>query len=422
MRVSSLGSSRLGGLSIPPELCARCKGYKRLCGLPRCPILESFRAQVSVYVKLKGPHVSGSTPPSILVGEYGYPRVGVYYMVPVEVFGDKARFYEDPVGWVKAGLGVGDIIRLRSELLSARLELHVDKPEWLYESEVGLAGVSERPVDSEAELERIPVPTLRFDGITKPVGPRAPARRIRISSNPKLNPAVNRIIGEDLKASEAIMELYEAGVDVYTIQRVLSLGLVGKRFRRRLVPTRWSITAVDDTISRLLRARLRDRGEVTETRVYYNEYLGNRFLVIVKPGPGAFEWIEIWQPRSFWVRDAIKPILWKVEENPLGEATAMDGGFSAARLAVLEALRSVGRRGDVVIIREITPAYYAPLGNWHIRETVRGALEKQPIAVNPTMRELREIVERRINYDPRSLLSQVKLLRRGVTLEDYMRA
>jgi hypothetical protein len=407
-------------LRIPPELCTRCKGYKRLCGLPRCPILESFRAQVSVYLKLRGLTASGSTPPSMLVGEYGYPRVNVYYMIPVDVYGESSRIYEDPVAWATRRLGLDDIVRLRSELLSARLEMPVHEPERLYESEVGLAGVSEKPVDSEAELEKAPIPNLRFDGVTKPLGPRAPARRIRVSSNPKLNPVVEKVIHDDVDAMSSVEELYKSGVDIYTIQRLLSLGFLGKRFRRRLVPTRWAITAVDDMVSRVLRRELRGRPEVQDTRVHYNEYLGNRFLIVVKPGPGAFEWIEVWQPRSLWVRETSNPVVWRVEENALGETTAVDGGFSAARLAVLEALAEEGRRGDVIIVREVTPAYYAPVGNWHIRETVRRAVKLKPIAVNPTRRELLEILVEHVNYNPQSLLSKSKLLKPPITLNEFL--
>ncbi len=407
-------------MSIPAELCTRCKGYKRLCKLPKCPILESFRIQVGVYLKLKGLNVSGSTPPSMLVGEHGYPKVNVYYMIPVEVYGDNARIYEDPVTWADRRLGVDDLIRFRSELLSARLQIPVSKPEKLYESEIGLAVISERPVDSEAELEKAPIPNLRFDGVTKPLGPRAPAKRIKVSSNPKLNPNVERIIYEDLNAVNSVEELYKSGVDIYTIQRLLSIGFLGKRFRRRLVPTRWSITAIDDMISRMLRRELKGKPELVDTRVYYNEYVGNKFLVIVKPGPGNFEWIEIWQPRSFWVREISKPIIWKVEENSLGEASAMDGGFSAARLAILESLYREGRRGDVIIVREITPAYYVPLGNWHIRETVRRAMTIKPIAINPTEKELQEILEKRINYNPEGILSRTRLMKNKKNLTSYL--
>jgi hypothetical protein len=172
--------------------------------------------------------------------------------------------------------------------------------------------------------------------------------------------------------------------------------------------------------SRVLRRELRSKPEVQDTRVYYNEYLGNRFLIVVKPGPGAFEWIEVWQPRSLWVRETSNPVVWRVEENALGETTAVDGGFSAARLAVLEALAEEGRRGDVIIVREVTPAYYAPVGNWHIRETVRRAVKLKPIAVNPTRRELLEILVEHVNYNPQSLLSKSKLLKPPITLNEFL--
>lgn len=405
-------------MSIPPELCARCKGYKRLCKLPRCPILESFQAQVRTYMRLRGLDAHGSTPPSILVGEFGYPKVKIYYMVPVGVFGDNARLYEDPVGWSIRGESLANIIKFRSELLSGEVQVSIDKPEILYEKEFGLAGLSVDPVDSEVKLAKPPIPTLRFDGLTKPLGPRAPANTTKITSNPKIPLQVEKIIWDDLKAVEAIRDLYFNNVDIYTIQRLLSLGFLGRIHRRRIVPTRWSITAVDDTISRILRSKLRGRPEVQESELYYNEYLGNRFLILVKPGPGRFEWIEIWQPRSFWVRSSSKPIIWRVEENTRGEATAMDGGFSAARLAVLEVLSRVNRIGDTIIIREITPGYYAPVGNWHIRETVRRALAK-PIAKNITIKELKDVIKTKIDYNPEDLISRIRLLRNEVKLTDY---
>ncbi|MEM0365442.1 MAG: Nre family DNA repair protein [Acidilobaceae archaeon] len=405
-------------MSIPPELCARCKGFKRLCKLPRCPILESFQAQVRTYMRLRGLDAHGSTPPSILVGEFGYPKVKIYYMVPVGVFGDNARLYEDPVGWSIRGESLANIIKFRSELLSGEVQVSIDKPEILYEKEFGLAGLSVDPVDSEVKLAKPPIPTLRFDGLTKPLGPRAPANTIKITSNPKIPLQVEKIIWDDLKAVEAIRDLYFNNVDIYTIQRLLSLGFLGRIHRRRIVPTRWSITAVDDTISRILRSKLRGRPEVQESELYYNEYLGNRFLILVKPGPGRFEWIEIWQPRSFWVRSSSKPIIWRVEENTRGEATAMDGGFSAARLAVLEVLSRVDRIGDTIIIREITPGYYAPVGNWHIRETVRRALAK-PIAKNITIKELKDVIKTKIDYNHEDLISRIRLLRNEVKLTDY---
>ena len=363
---------------IPPELCARCKGYKRLCGLPRCPILEAFRSQVKAALKTSAGEVMGATPPSAIVGEHGYPRVGVYYMIPPGEKGDKAWYHDAPVEWSRRRESLPRIIALRSTMVSAVVKVDARKPERLYELEITPAALSSRPVDSEAELAKPPTPRLVFDGISKPAGPSSPARRIRVVGSPKLYRRVESFIWDDVKASDAIVELYKAGVDVYTIQRALSLGALGRLRWRRLVPSRWAITAVDDVLSSWLRSRLRGRDTIDGVEVYKAEYLGNRFVVILYPGSGHFEWVEAWHPATLWTRSASRVLTWRVHEDPLGRRTADDGGFSAARLSVLEHLASRGRVADVIVLREILPSYYAPVGNWHIRETVRRALSGTP--------------------------------------------
>lgn len=404
---------------IPPELCARCKGYKRLCGLPSCPILERFHGQVSSSLRVRGLEVQGSTPPSVLVGEWGYPRVGVYLMIPPGLHGEEAGYMDAPARWRASGESLQGIIRLRSGLISARLGADARDPFTLYEREIALASISSRPTDAEALLSRPPLPRLRFDGVTKPLGPAAPARRVRVTGSPRVPARAERALWDDSPAGEAVWELYRWGVDPYTIQRMLSLGLLGRLRRRRLVPTRWAITAVDDQLSMGLRARLRGRGEVGEALVFHDEYLGNRFTIVVLPGPGSFEWVEAWHPMAFWTRGARSPIVFRLEEDPLGRASSRDGGFSAARLAVLEELERLGARGDVVIFREITPAYYAPVGNWHIRETVRTAMRKGPVMRAPTRGELEGFIEERHSVSPRLLYSASRRLRGRRTLEDY---
>ncbi len=408
---------------IPPELCTRCKGYKLLCGLPRCPILDRFRSQIHAVNLVRGSSLEGETPPSLLVGEYGYPRVSIHYMIPPGARGEEAAYHEAPGKWSERREPLSRIIDLRSRMVSATFKARVDDPWKLYELEVSLAAASERPVDSEAELAKPPSPRLVFDGISKPVGPSAPARRVRVASNPRIPRPLDKAIWDDEVASRMIVDLYRRGVDLYMIQRSLSLGLLGRRRHRRLVPTRWAITAVDDTISRHLRQVIRSYREVSSTEVYYGEYLGNRFLIVIKPGPGSFEWIEAWHPSGVWTRGAGGVTYWRLLEDPLGRSEARDGGFSAARLPVLEYLASRGVRGDVVIIREILPTYYAPVGNWHIRETVGRALQSGPVLRDPSGDELRDVVARRLSIPAGEIASRSLLLglgRRMARITDFM--
>jgi len=402
---------------VPPELCARCKGYKRLCGLPRCPILEVFRGQVYASTRIQGTQVEGATPPGVLVGESGYPRVRVYYMVPPGMYGEDAYYRDAPSLWAARREPLAQIIRLRSELVSATIRAEARDPYTLYTREIGLASISEKPVDSEAILAKPPVARLRFDGISKPRGPSAPAKKIHVSGDPSLPRPVEKAIWDDALAEEAVWELYRAGVPVYTIQRMMSLGFLGRLRRRRLVPTRWAITAVDEILSRRLRGELRGAPTIDKPELYYGEYLGNRFLIVLLPGPGTFEWVEAWKPSTVWTKRAARTIVVRVEEDPLGRATAEDGGFSAAKLPVLEHLYARGRTADAVILREITPSYYAPVGNWHIRETVAQALARGPLAVAEDEAEARRLAEKILSSrggDPDPLLGASRLLpRRG---------
>ncbi len=407
---------------IPASLCVRCKGYKRLCGLPRCPILERFQAQTLAATRIQGRELGGLTPPGAVVGEHGYPRVRVYYAIPPTRDPADAAYREAPREWASRRVPLRRIIELRASTPTAAFEAQVTDPWKLYESELTPAALSLRPVDSEARLARPPVPRLRFDGITKPVGPTAPAERIAVTGSPSLPRKLESLIWDDAKAIDAVRELYLSGVDVYTIQRAMSLGALGSLKRRRLVPTRWAITAVDDILAGILRERLKGRPWIEGVEVYRAEYLGNRFTVILHPGPGRFEWVEAWHPRGLWTSTARDPMVWRVAEDDRGKATAVDGGFSAARTAILEALAKRGRRADVVIIREITPAYYAPVGNWHIREAVRMAMERDPLRMD-SLEEAVAYALSLLEADPRKVASKSPTLRgvRQTKITDYMK-
>jgi hypothetical protein len=54
------------------------------------------------------------------------------------------------------------------------------------------------------------------------------------------------------------------------------------------------------------------------------------------------------------------------------------GGYYAARLPVLEKLKSIRKQAAVFAIREITPDYWAPLGVWVVREAARNTLSTEP--------------------------------------------
>ena len=368
------------------NICVKCQGRKLLCGLPRCPIKDRISAFKIALSKAAKAEIFGSSPPAAVVGEYGWPQVTVYVGEPPEVFGEEARRYEDPrLLW---GLPLEEIAKLRSYVTFG---VKRAKTPWEL-GELPYVAVSARPVDVEMKLAKPPSTQVRFDLREKPMGPRAPLERARVVENPVVPRQLDRLILEDVGAGEAVVELYSKGVDLYIIQRAFALGLLGARHRRRLVPSRWSITAVDVTVGNWLSSRVRNLPEVPQTLYGYSEYLDNRYLVAVVPGPLRFVYLERWQ-----AGDRVAEIL--VREDVRGVRSTMDGGFEAARVAVLEKLTTVGRRGSVGIVRRIGEGYYASVGNWQIRETLR-RVELRPID------EEYGLYVKRVGADPLRLLGR----------------
>ncbi len=413
------------GNRIPPTLCTRCKGYKRLCGLHICPILAKFRSQVLGANRVSSREVEGSTPPSILVGEKNYPRVPVILYTPPGIHGEAARRYDDPENWHASRTPLAKIIEYRSYLVGGIMRIHVKSPWRLYEQEVAPAATSTRPVETETLLARKPEPILRFDGLLAPHGPSAPANRVRVAGDPKPPRKLEKLVWDDAPAAEATIELYRSGVDYYTILTAFSLGMLGRLRNRRLVPTRWAITAVDDIVGDWLLEHVKRYKPLDKYKVYRASYLGNTFTILLAPGAYRAEMIEIWYPLTPWTPTASRPTIVYIDEDNRGRVTPLDGGYMAARLPVLEKLYSEQRQATVLIVREVTRDYYAPVGNWHIRETVREALSRQPVAEAQSLEEAITALLRHTKdkyWASRALASSrlLKLLRTQTSLDAFL--
>ncbi|MEM3291232.1 MAG: Nre family DNA repair protein [Saccharolobus sp.] len=361
---------------IPAELCIKCKGHKYLCGLSYCPIMERFRSIVSTLQRVKTDNISkyveGSTPPSAIVGEANYPKVSLILNIPPAIYGEEARKFENIKDWW-GKLSLGDIIKLRSSLVSSITRVEVNRAIDYYNTEIPLSVVSYNPVTSEAKLKSIEA-KLKFDGLVLPRGPGGQAEEIKVIDNPKIPAKLDKLIFDDIKAYQAVLELYRSNIDYYKIINALSLGLLGIKKNRKFVPTRWAITAVDSTIGKYLYEKIVNYNEVNKIEVYYGAYLGNYFYIILYPSKYNSTWIEIWHPLSLWSKELT---ISELRENFWGDYDYMDGGYMAARLSILEHLEKIKRQAGIIIVREITEEYYAPVGNWHIRETVRAAMQNK---------------------------------------------
>jgi hypothetical protein len=350
-----------------------------LCGRPRCPIQSRINAMRPLTSEISKTSLFGASPPAVFVGRWGYPQVSVGPMVP-PARGEEARILDDPGNWY--GKGIEEVIDMRSRLVrsnfraNVRAARHSDRLLSLTQE----LAMSSNPVDTEVWLKKPPSLRIRYDGVLSPMGPSGIIRDARLSENPSVSRDVEYVVSDyDLLASDALRELHTRGIDVYQTARLMTAGLLGVKKDRKLVPTRWAITAVDSNVSDHLSSEVTGYQELSEVLLFSAEYLGNHFEILLLPGSYSFELIEMWLPRSVWVGSGPAQVVADYEDwRPKSEYSPLGGGYYATRLAALEHLRRIRRQARVLAIREISPEYWAPLGVWVVRETARRALSMPP--------------------------------------------
>jgi len=328
--------------------------------------------------------IFGSTAPSIFVGQSSYPNVSAGVLAPVAET-DRAEAFETSGEWYRQGYTIDDVFQARTNLLNSNQRTDVKNVHDAWDGFLGVqreVAIADRPVDVEVGLDGRPEIDLDVgpDDVATPTGPRARATGAELAENPHVPRPVEYVLSDDdWNAEGAMTYLYERGLDVYDVNSVLSAGALGRGDQRRLVPTRWSITAVDDTVGKYLRGRIRNAPGVDETRVFYNEYLDNRYWVVLAPGDWEFELVEMKAGGSVWNPEGRGYRLSSAHENSRGRSGYVEetaGAYYAARLGVLEHLADLDRQAKVIVLRHVTEDYWGPAGVWQVRESVRNAFSE----------------------------------------------
>ena len=386
------------------NICLRCKGSRLLCGKPTCPILLKKSVMKSlvpfeINKTQRNVEIFGASPPGFFVGHFNYPNVRIGPLVPFQDFKldidlKDSSILDTPELWF--GKELVDVVKYRSSLVRNNFKTHVSlgkvkrkatpslEIQRLLDSSQQLA-MAASPVDTETKLDKLNF-RLMLDDHAPPLGPSGITKSIKITENVKVHPKVEYCVSDtDLKAADAVSEylFFKGHVPQSTIKRVFSAGLLGKKENRRLVPTRWSITAVDDIISKALIEEIKKFPEINEYQIFQSSYLDNHFKILLFPGKFLYEMNEVWAPNTLWNvslsgdNRRLKPQIMTDYEFYQGRknyASNITGAYYAARKEVVEYLYKIGRQARVLIFREVRGGYVVPLGVWVIRETVKNAM------------------------------------------------
>ncbi|MDQ6667754.1 MAG: hypothetical protein M3Y53_05950 [Thermoproteota archaeon] len=315
--------------------------------------------------------LSGATPPSVFVGRYGYPKVKVGPMLP-PLHGD-TTILDKPEMWL--GKSIEEIVSYRLSLVRGVSNIDIHSTSGKYIESLQELVMTSKSVESEATFEKTPITVtgMALDTDSAPFGPIAPLKTFKTLSSLSVDQRLENVYyDKDLRAAEGIVNLYQGGVEVSRICRILSMGMLGLQKNRRLVPTKWSISATDDVISASLIKEIETFQTIGFFEVYKFTHLSNYYSVILIPDDiWSFEMQEAWYDNNGNLGVGID----FENANGLDHYPSIAGAYFAARLGVAEHLFKRRHKAAALILREIRPEYVMPLGVWQIREGIRKALD-----------------------------------------------
>ena len=341
--------------------------YCKICGEYEC------KKHGFVLGKVKDiSEFSGSSPPEVFVGKWNYPNVYIGILSP-ERTGD-TKLMSSAEQWHLNKMQIPDILSLRKELIYGRTVGNIKKAVngGKFLDAMQEIAMTDKSVLTEFKLNKSIRKNDEKEKRVPLISNAADVKRVRITENIKIEKKVDYLVNDiDVKSSQSLLELSNAGITSSSLIKLLSAGLLGLRKNRKLIPTRWSITAVDDTLSKEKLSRIRDYSELDEIKVFWAEYLGNHYEFILLPDKYSFEVIEL-SMKNFSV--------WQDYEGFFPRkkyADVVTGAYYANRLAVTEYLDRIKRQARCIVFREVRPEYYAPLGVGILRECSREAFRSK---------------------------------------------
>ncbi len=341
--------------------------------------------------------------PNLFVGRANYPDVNIGFLATPEY-----KKHDDPITWTAEKTSIPEILQLRTALVNSRVKGNVKTLADRYSELRSLVAQSKSPVAMDVELAKTPISTMQYPAGTTPHGPSVELKHAALTQNVHIPSDVDKTLNDELTASEQLALLAKKH-DTYYLQKIFSAGLLG--IEKKLVPTRWSITATDDTIGKEQLKKVRELPILGETMAYTGGHYGNYYVIILLPIKFNYELFEIYVGNS-----PMEQRVWTDYEQHSGRtnyASDTVGGYYAARLGITELLLSLRRQASVLAFRFVTDEYTNPLGVWVVREAVKIATQEKPLKFATqelALLYLQTYAKKKFAYDASEHLRTSKLL------------
>jgi hypothetical protein len=276
-----------------------------------------------------------------------------------------------PESWIPEKKTQDDIIRYRLNLVRGKKTVNVKRLHDRFIGKLRDIALSDKSLESEAEFQHAPK-GMSFSDDHTPFGPSAPLERLEVDNarwDQSLEKAYN---DDDLPAKDAVVDLHDRGLPFSSIEKAFSMGTLGVGKRRRLVPTRWSITACDSTLANSLLKKVKEYDPIDCCQVREFSSLNNYYAVLLLPTAWQYEWME-----AFLHILGDEEMMFSDYETNGGKKgySRVGGCYYSCKMAVLEALAREKKQAGAIVLREAYSGY-VPLGVFNVRENVRNAMQE----------------------------------------------
>ena len=354
-----------------------------------------------------GRELEGSTPPSVFIGSWNYPKVYAGPMItPMQ--GDTS-IMDTPEAWIPDQKTQEDIIGYRLNLVRGKQTVKITDLDNVFVEKLQEISLACNSIDSEAEFGSKPR-GMSFNEQHAPHGPSALIEKFDINSVKWDRELEKAFYDNDLKAADAVMHLHQKEVPFSSMQKAFSMGTMGIDDNRKLVPTRWSITACDSTIGNRLLREVKNFEVIDTHRVYEFSSLNNYYAILLLPQEWMFEWMEAF----LHVLGREELIFSDYEHNSVKKGYSRVGGcYYTSKMAVLEALAREKKQSAAIILREAYQGYI-PLGVFNVRENIRSAMN-EPYREFEDMKTSLDYIASNLKLPLDKIVKQSDLLRELLT-------
>jgi hypothetical protein len=308
------------------------------------------------------------SPPGIFTESSRYPIMWAGVLGTVQP-SEWLSIFDHPEAW--RGLDRKAILRMRQQLY--RFVLPVDAKEMTPHSVVDslqTVALSVSPIAIEVDSPHLPRSELKGIGGQSPMGQLIKCKSLEIVSNPEISRVAKRICDKDVPSAESVWQLLDYDYTLDQVARMMSVGLLGHKKRRRLVPLRSAYKAVIDSYLTNAVMNLVESPLSSSIRLHASTLHGDSFTVLLRPGEPRVDYLRL---ESFNGLNTLRTSFEGLETQATDPKTSVYADH--ARFSAYRNMIGNTESSHIVIFHQCRDPHNLILGPWVARAGVRYALD-----------------------------------------------